>query len=116
MAVGDTAMARVWGTLGNRAGAVPTVWTTPWPRSAGVPFDMPLRIAVLGHLDRCMGDIETGGNQVATNGVHRQTAHVHPLADPTLPSMILPSSPSAPEGGSCHMSLPRIPAIAGVGR
>ena len=71
MAVGDAAMARVWGTMGDRAGVVPTVWTAPWPRSVGVPLVMTLRIPVLGHLDRRMGDVETGGNQVATNCVRR---------------------------------------------
>ena len=46
----------------------------------------------------------TWNNQVATNGVHRRIAHVHPLAVPKLPSTILPSSPAALEGGSCPMS------------
>ena len=77
---------------------------------------MPLRIPVLGHLERRTGDMETGGNQVATNGVRKRTAHVHLLAVPTPPPTILPSSPGALEGGSCHMALPRIPAIAGAGR
>ena len=46
MAVGDSAMARVWGTLGNQAGTVPKMWAVPWPRIAGVPLVMPLRIPV----------------------------------------------------------------------
>ena len=72
---------------------------------------MPLRIPVLGYLDRRMGDTESGGNQVATNGVHRRIAHVQPLAVCTLPSTILPSTPGALEAVSCQMALPRIPAI-----
>ena len=37
---------------------------------------MPARVPVLGRLDGRMGDLQTRGNQVAVNGVHRRNAHV----------------------------------------
>ena len=56
--MGDTMVAGVWGTLGNRAGTMLTMRTSPWSSSAGLPLSLPLRIPILRHLGGHMGDME----------------------------------------------------------
>ena len=72
MVVGDTAVAMIRSTLGNRAGTMPLLRAVPWSSSARVPLGPPLRVLVLGHLDRHVGDLEaTGRRTVIIVGLNR---------------------------------------------